>query len=45
MNLIGAMLVMLGCTAAGIIKAHSLSQLDKTYSTLISALIDRKSVV
>ena len=45
MNLIGAMLVMLGCTAAGIIKAHSLSQLDKTYSTLISALMLMKSEI
>ena len=33
MNLIGAMLIMLSCTAAGIMKARSLSELDKTYGT------------
>ena len=34
MNLIGAMLIMLSCTAAGLMKARSLSELDKTYGTL-----------
>ena len=34
MNLIGAMLIMLGCAAAGIMKAHWLGELDKTYSSL-----------
>ena len=38
MNLIGAMLIMLSCTAAGIMKARSLSELDKTYGTLIAML-------
>lgn len=38
MNLAGALLIALGCTAAGIIKAHSLSELDRTYTALISAL-------
>lgn len=45
MNLIGAMLILLGCTAAGIIKAHSLDRLDKTYSMLISALMLMKSEI
>lgn len=38
MNLIGAMLIMLSCTAAGLMKARSLSELDKTYGTLIAML-------
>lgn len=38
MNMIGAMLIMLSCTAAGMMKARSLSELDKTYGTLIAML-------
>lgn len=38
MNMIGAMLIMLSCTVAGIMKARSLSELDKTYGALIAAL-------
>jgi stage III sporulation protein AB len=45
MNLIGAMLIMLGCAAAGIMKAHGLGELDKTYSSLISALMLMKSEI
>ncbi len=45
MNLIGAILVMLGCTASGIIKAHSLSELDKTYGMLVSVLMLMKSEI
>lgn len=45
MNLIGAALIMLGCTVAGIIKARSLSETDKTYGALISALSLMKSEI
>ena len=45
MNMIGAMLIMLSCTAAGIIKARSLSELDKTYGALIAALTLMKSEI
>ena len=38
MNMIGAMLIMLSCTAAGLMKARSLSELDKTYGMLIAML-------
>lgn len=45
MNLIGAMLIMLSCTAAGLMKARSLSELDKTYGALIAALTLIKSEI
>ena len=45
MNLIGTILIMLGCTAAGIMKAHSLCELDKTYGMLISVLMLMKSEI
>lgn len=45
MNMIGAMLIMLSCTAAGIMKARSLSELDKTYGALIAALTLIKSEI
>ena len=40
MNIIGAMLIMFSCTAAGIMKARSLSKLDKsrTWSYIVSAM-------
>ena len=38
MRLIAAGLIVFSCTALGIIKAHGLSELDRTYSALISAL-------
>lgn len=38
MNILGVVLIIFGCTAAGIKKARSLSELDRTYSELISAL-------
>lgn len=44
-NILGALLIMLGCTAAGIIKARSLSESDKTYAALIAALMLIKSEV
>lgn len=45
MNIIGAMLIMFSCTAAGIMKARSLSELDKTYGTLIAVLTLIKSEI
>ena len=45
MNMIGAMLIMLSCTATGIMKARSLSELDKTYGALIAALTLIKSEI
>lgn len=44
-NILGALLIMLGCTAAGIIKARSLSESDKTYASLIAVLLLIKSEV
>ena len=45
MNIVGVILIIFGCTAAGIKKARSLSELDRTYSELISALSLIKSEI
>ncbi len=45
MNFIGAMLILTGCTAAGILKVLSLGRLDRTYTALISALTIMKSEI
>ncbi len=45
MRLIGAFLIALACAAAGMIKARSLSELDRTYTALISALGLMKSEI
>lgn len=45
MNLIGAVLILLGCTAAGIMKANGIGETDKTYSALISVLVLMKGEI
>ncbi len=45
MRLIGAMLIMLGCTAAGLMKAHMLEQRDKTFGELITILTLMRSEI
>ncbi len=45
MSIIGAALIMLGCTAAGLIKAHSLGEKDKTCSELLTAFTLLKSEI
>ena len=45
MNFIGAMLIFAGCTAAGIMKARSLGELDRCYTSLISAFTLLKSEI